>query len=334
MYPIVSKIRLDGLTRRSLLAASASAAALAVSVPGAIRAQDATPDATPTVINGIQPDGSWAFTDDRGITITLPTSPERVVADINVAATLWDFGVRPVGLFGWNILSATEVAGGAGGNVDLSTVEIVSEFGTDAIDIEKLTALDPDLIISLYFGPDYGVWSINPDVQADVESRAPVLCLSGFSRADDAVARAAELSSALGIDLESDEIAEQRVAYEASIEAFSTLLESKSGLSALFVAPDLDSFYVANPAAAGDVGFYQSLGLVVPELPVGDTEYWEEVSMEEANRYPTDVLLYSLRGSRHSRRTRHSRCTLRSRPDRSTRGIRTSSPTTSAWRKS
>src|SRR4051812_42919727 len=50
-----------------------------------------------------QPDGSWVFTDDRGITVTLPGMPKRIIADVNVAAALWDFGVRPVGLFGWNI---------------------------------------------------------------------------------------------------------------------------------------------------------------------------------------------------------------------------------------
>jgi iron complex transport system substrate-binding protein len=261
------------------------------------RAQDATPGATSSVVNGVQPDGSWAFTDDRGVTVTLPAAPERVVADINVAATLWDFGIRPVGIFGWNVLSETEVAGGAGGNVDLTTAEIVSEFGTDNIDVEKLIGVNPDLIVSLYFGPDYGVWSINPDVQADVDTIAPTVCLSGFSRADVAVGRSAELAGALGIDLESAEIAEQQIAYESAIADFSALMESKGGLSALFVAPSEDSFYVANPRAAGDVAFFQMLGLVVPELPVGDTEYWQQLSYEEANTYPTDVLLYSLRGT-------------------------------------
>ncbi len=279
-----------------MLGGSAALAGVLASRIGA-GAQDATPGATPGAANGIQPDGTWVFTDDRGITVSLPKMPERIVADINAAASLWDFGVRPVGLFGWNIVSETGFAGGAGGNVDVSTAEIVSAFGSDQIDVEKLATVQPDLIVSLVFAPEYGIWSINADVLEDVESRAPIVCLSGIIRADEAVQRAADLAGAPGIDLESAELAAQKVAYDEAIAGFEALMSGKDGLSALFVAPDVDAYYVANPEAAPDVKFYRDLGLDVPELPVPPAEYWEMISLEEAVRYPTDVLLYSLRGS-------------------------------------
>ncbi len=279
-----------------MLGGAAALAGAAFVGRGSAGAQDATPDASP-VASGLQPDGTWVFTDDRGVTITLPKMPERIVADINAAATLWDFGVRPVGLFGWNIVSETESAGGSGGNVDLSTAEIVSSFGSDQIDVEKLAAVQPDLIISLVFAPEYGIWSINADAVEEVESRAPILCLSGIVRADEALQRAAELSAALGIDLESPELAEQKAGYDQAVAAFEALMAEKAGLTALFIAPDVDAYYVANPEAAPDVKFYRDLGLTVPEIPVPPAEYWEMISLEEAVRYPTDVLLYSLRGS-------------------------------------
>ncbi len=48
-------------------------------------------------------DGEWNFTDDSGKTITLPQRPERVVSYVPIAASLWDFGVHPVGVFGTTV---------------------------------------------------------------------------------------------------------------------------------------------------------------------------------------------------------------------------------------
>ena len=63
-------------------------------------ALQATPAATPPVPNGVQPDGSWSFTDDRGVTLTSPAVPSRIVAQTSAAAALYDFGVQVVGIYG------------------------------------------------------------------------------------------------------------------------------------------------------------------------------------------------------------------------------------------
>jgi hypothetical protein len=78
-------------SRRSTLGAGAglAAAGLFLHTAGAHDATPgASPEASPAAANGIQPDGTWAFTDDCGITITLPQAPVRIVADINAAAAL------------------------------------------------------------------------------------------------------------------------------------------------------------------------------------------------------------------------------------------------------
>ena len=187
--------------------------------------------------NGVQPDGTWAFTDDRGFTARLDKMPERVVADINVAAALWDLGIRPVGVFGWNILSETEIAGRAGGDVDLSQTEIVSTPATDQIYVEKLIGLEPDLVVSLVYAPDYGIWSINPDTVDDVETVAPIVTISGIIRADEALAHTVDLAQSLGADLESDDIAAQKANYDLAVTSYKTATAANEGISALFMAP-------------------------------------------------------------------------------------------------
>src|SRR5687767_7092348 len=42
----------------------------------------------------------WSFEDDRGVTATAPSRPQRIVAHVGSAAVLWDHGIRVVGTFG------------------------------------------------------------------------------------------------------------------------------------------------------------------------------------------------------------------------------------------
>ena len=155
-------------TRRQILAGAAGlAAGLALSTKGS--AQESTP-ASPA-------SGEWSFTDDKGVTVTLPAQPERIVADVNAAAPLWDFGIRPVAVFGWN---ATETGdfGDAGGNVDPATVEIVG-VTAEPIQPEKVIVADPDLLITITWTPDdpTDYWSIDPAI-LDQLRRSPPSSLS------------------------------------------------------------------------------------------------------------------------------------------------------------
>jgi iron complex transport system substrate-binding protein len=281
------------ITRRQLMGMGA-ATLVALSLPKLAMAQATPGAATPEAASGLQPDGSWVFTDDRGITVTLPGMPERIIADVNVAAALWDFGVRPVGIFGWNITGDHEF-NAAGGNVDPDAVEFLNGPAT-TIDVELAAAADPDLIVSLVYAEQYGVWSIDQEVQSRVEEIAPIITISGIIRADEAMNRFAQLSQALGIDLNSPEIAAQKASYDAAEQRYTTLTTEKAGISAIFVWASESEIYVASPDAAGDVMLFRDLGLDVPTLPVPAGEYWEQLSAEQALKYPTDMLFYSLRG--------------------------------------
>lgn len=262
-------------------------------------AQESTPVASPTTgfTSGIQADGSWMFVDDRGIEVSLPAAPKTIVADVNVAAALWDFGVRPAGIFGWNILP-DGTSNAAGGSIDVSQVELLN--GADAIlDLEKTTAISPDLIVTFTFAPDTpdDLWSVMPEVVDQVNAIAPVIAISSVVSADLAMKRFAELASALGIDLDSAEIVEQQTGYEAAVGRFQTLTTKKPGMSALFVAPGETEIYVANPDVATDVMLFRSLGLDIPSVDVVAGSYWETLSFEQALKYPTDIFFYSMRGN-------------------------------------
>ncbi len=70
------------ITRRRIVGVTAGAIASAALVSRS-HAEDASPAASPA-----SPLGEWTFTDDKGVTITLPSRPERIVAGVNAAAPL------------------------------------------------------------------------------------------------------------------------------------------------------------------------------------------------------------------------------------------------------
>ncbi|MCA9858492.1 MAG: ABC transporter substrate-binding protein [Thermomicrobiales bacterium] len=248
-----------GTTRRTFLAASAGVAASAMLASGT-SAQDGTPEATTT-------DGGWSFTDDKGVTVTLPEAPKRLVIDVNPAAPLWDFGVRPVAVFGW-LANPEGNFGMAGGNIDSSQVEIIGN-GEETIDVEALIALDPDLIITLTHLPDdpLDYWSLAADGPLEqVQQVAPILAISAVQSADAQLARFAELASALGADLESAELQDARASWQASEDAFKTALAEKPGISAIFGGSFAGEIYIANPKQAGDLVYFRALGMTIPDV--------------------------------------------------------------------
>ncbi|MBX3440347.1 MAG: ABC transporter substrate-binding protein, partial [Planctomycetaceae bacterium] len=112
------------------------------------------------------------------------------------------------------------------------------------------------------------------------------------------LARFAELATALGADLNSPELSEAEAAWSASEDAFKAALAEKPGISALFAGADADQIWVANPKQAGDLIYFRSLGLTIPDvdLPLDSTEYWENVSLEAIGKYQTDTFFSSYRG--------------------------------------
>lgn len=279
-------------------AATATSLAAGALLPATFRAaaQSATPEASPAASPA---DGAWSFTDDKGVTVTLPAPPQRVVIDVNAAAPLWDFGIRPIAVFGW-LANPEGNFGAAGGNIDPKQVEIIGN-GENTIDVEALVALKPDLIVTLTFVPDEPTdyWSLAADGPLEqVQQVAPIVAISGVQSASSGIARFAELAEALGADLASPDMVAAKTAWQDAEHAFTEAVTAKPGISALFVAASADMLYVANPERAGDVIYFTELGLTVPAITVdaANGDYWEYVSLESIGKFQTDMFMNSYRG--------------------------------------
>lgn len=281
-----------------LVAALALTACAPQAAPAPTAGDHAADQASPPAPNAAagepapQDAGPWEFTDDRGITISLPERPVRIVAQSTAAAALWDLGIRPVGVFG-----PQRRADGSNdpeiGNVDLSTVESVGEQWGE-LDLEKLAALRPDIIVTTMWQPP-DLWYITEDVAAKVEAIAPTVGIHVADRPiSQSIARFEELAQALGADLQAPAIVAARQRFEQASAELKAAIAEKPGLKVLFGAGSLDTLWVVNPPPYADLRYFQELGLeiVVPENP---DQFWEALSWEQALKYPADLILYDVR---------------------------------------
>lgn len=284
-------------TRRRFIGAAAGVAASTMAGRAAL-AQESTPGASPVASPAASPvagSGEWTWTDAKGVTVTLPQAPARIAADINAASALWDFGIRPIAVFGWNATDTGDF-GAAGGNVDPATVTVTG-FGAEPIDVEALATVDPDLVITLSWSnvpTDY--WSVlDENILAQVQGVAPLIAIDATLRADEGVPGVEALAVALGTDVSSPEVVEQRAAYDRAVEGFSSVAASKPDVDVLFIAPFEAEVYVANLADWADLTFFQSLGLNVFDVGVEPGTYWETLNWETFGQYQTDLVLTSAR---------------------------------------
>ncbi|HWK82059.1 MAG TPA: hypothetical protein VNP95_14895, partial [Thermomicrobiales bacterium] len=202
--------------------------------------------------------GAWSFTDDRGITVSLPARPTRVVAQTSSAASLWDFGFEVVGFYGPNDPDNT-----AGfpqvGDMDVARIPNLGDYG--ALDLEKVVALDPELYVDLDRGGDT-LWYLDADSQAAIEQICPTIGINadGVSVVD-IVKRYDDLAVALGVDPASETIASAKETFAASEAAFKETVAAHSGLKVLTVSSGEDgTAYIWNPNWLPDLIYFTSLG--------------------------------------------------------------------------
>ena len=271
------------LSRRHLLAVSAGVILASVRPASARPQSESTPGAGSA--------GGWTFTDDHGATVSLPERPERIVAYVGSAATLWDYGIHPVGVFG-PLRREDGSPNPLAGTIDPDAVISLGE-GWNEVDLEALVALRPDLIVSTTYSPDIAgdLWGLEPDVAAQAAQIAPVVAISTFETAVDAsLSRFEDLAQALGADLQAPAVVAARERFARASDEVRTAAAAKPDLSVVVMSAWPEAIYVANPPAASDLAYFQQLGvnLVAPDNP---DSYWEELSWEQALKYPADLLL-------------------------------------------
>ncbi len=269
------------IDRRRLLAGTGAAALLAAGGirPAAARQDAATPAAG---------DDGWSFTDDLPQTIELPARPERIVAYMPLAAGLWDFGIRPVAVYGtlYRPDGTREVNTGS---VDFDAVVSLGEAYGE-MDLERLVALEPEILVNDYWFSQPDVWGLDASAVEQIESIAPIAHIGFVERpVDVTIGRVEELALALGADPKAPELVEARERFAQAKDRLAAAIAAKPGLRVLFVGGNADGLWIGNPEQMGDLAFFRDLGMDVVQ-PDTD-ELWHQLSWEQSNTYPADLIM-------------------------------------------
>jgi iron complex transport system substrate-binding protein len=232
----------------------------------------------------------WTFASGDGETYTAEEVPERIVAHAYAAKVLMEFGITPVGIYADGPIG--EDVGLQG--VDFDGVEVLGEeWGK--IDVEAAAELQPDLIVGDWWPAEEAYSGMEGGVEEASLKLAELAPVVGPSQGDsilDLIEGYAELAESLGAD--PGLIAEERAEFDAALAEFQAATAAKPGLTALAISPWDTNYAVAVPEYAPELLDFQRWGLAVidPEAPDPDFPYWETLSMENADKYQPDLLLF------------------------------------------
>ena len=241
------------------------------------------------------PQGPWEFTDGSGEVVKLDETPTRIIAHSGEAAALMSYGITPVGIYADESVKTDPNLEG----LDLSGIEILGEEWGN-IDVAKASTLNPDLIVADWWPAEEAHSGLEEGVKASSKKLADLAPVVGASQGSSILELAEgyeELAESLGADVDDPELSADKTRFEEARDAFSELVESKPGLTALAVSPADDLLYVANPEYAPELLDFQKWGLDVinPDKPDPGFPYWENLSWENADKYQPDVVLMDSR---------------------------------------
>ncbi|MEJ3741899.1 ABC transporter substrate-binding protein [Actinomycetes bacterium KLBMP 9797] len=270
----------SGLSRRSLLVGGGALLVLA-----GCGAEEESADTTTA-------SGPWEFTDDRGQKATRDSRPTTIVAQISAAATLWDFGIKPVGTWG-----EEGKADLLKGNADLAGVTWVGSTWGD-FNIEKLESLRPDLLVAPMQAKDT-LWYVPEDAAKKIQPLCPSVGINQFEvPVDKVINRFAELAGTLGADLNAPAVTTAKREFEAAGTALADAAKARPNLRVAFITADKDGLYLGNAKIFSDLAYLRNRGLNFTEVTVSANQtHWEVLSWERAGKYPIDVLLYDSRNA-------------------------------------
>ena len=263
------------LTRRQVLAAGVAAGATLFAGCGSDR----------------QDPAGWTFVDDRKHKVSLSKRPRRIVAYTTAAAALNQWGVTPVGVFGDNPRQEASLA-----TFPWAKSQIVgSVYGE--IDLAALLAVKAELIVSRWYplahaSPVFGFKDLAQ--QKDIDSKVPIVGISGHRTATEHIDRFGDLVRALGGDTRSTAIAEADAAFNAATRRLSRVARRKSSLRIIGVSGEQSTMYVAKLVDTADLTFYEDQG--VPLVSARTPEmYWDSLPWAQAAKYTADGILYDAR---------------------------------------
>ncbi|WP_431892814.1 ABC transporter substrate-binding protein [Nonomuraea sp. bgisy101] len=233
----------------------------------------------------------FSYTDDRGKKIELPGTPGRIVAQVGSAAALWDFGVKPIAVFGPHKLESGERDPQVG-NVDITQVKGLGNVW-DEFNVEQYIGLQPELLVSSMYLKDT-LWYVPEKSKDTIEKVAPSagVMLTGRN-ATEVIAKYGDLAAKLGADINAPEITQAKTRYEAALQELEKL--SAKGLKIELVSGSPDAMYVSTPEMVPDFKLLSDAGLDIVRPKVDAQGYFEPLSWENADKYEADVVLFDSR---------------------------------------
>lgn len=274
---------MPSLDRRHFLGTT-SALAASLTLGTQVRAQDATPDATPG--------GPWMYTDVMGTEISIAQRPVRIAANLTTAAALWELGIFPVAVFDWTASAYPDGDHIAWGTIDPTKVVNVGDVDGNII-VEDLIKTDPDIVLTMTYDRDdpESTLGLLPDIMEQVSALYPVAIVTDMDSAELQLERTVDLAEALGADLDSPEATAARETYEAKVAEFSEVAEAQSDLKVLYIDVDPDAIYIAGPDGVSELKYLSKLGMNFGNADSEfAAEFWQTLSLEETITYPADVV--------------------------------------------
>lgn len=228
--------------------------------------------------------GRWSFTTsgtDR--TVKLQAEPENLVVDYYSAAALWEYGIRPDGVFGYRFSDERTLSM----RPDRMTV-----VGTDGeLDLEALLGLDPDLIIG-YGNPDGTAWAWwDEKVSGQVEQIAPFLGIRfGSGRhPGEIIEEYRELAGELGGDPQTPEVLRAKRTFDSRLDRLRELAKREPKLRILPLHAQQDQVWVGH-RVLGQLALLEDIGFRLVG-PGNDDEAFTEINWETIADHPADIVL-------------------------------------------
>ncbi|MFF8501369.1 ABC transporter substrate-binding protein [Streptomyces anulatus] len=234
----------------------------------------------------------WRFSDDRGQQSTASRTPERVLAYVQAGATLWDLGIRPVGIFGSDH-DGPDPDTAKTGTLPLGEVAYVGAGA--ALDVERLLGTGPDLVVAVSYGGGH-VYGLTPETAKPLEERVPVVVLDvsqarTFGEIGD---RFADLARSLGATARPG--ADRDL--DAARERLRSVVAATSGDAprVLALSPaGQDQAHVARPGMWPELRVLAELGVQVVEPAEGPGANWSTLNRSDTFALCPEVILTDIR---------------------------------------
>ncbi|SOD63367.1 iron complex transport system substrate-binding protein [Streptomyces zhaozhouensis] len=254
-----------------------------------------TKEHTPGTENAGGRHEGWEFEDDRGVRVTRDRPPRRIVAYTQIAAALWDEGVRPLGHFG-SLHDGQAPDPAKSGLLPLDEIPYHGPGG--ALRVERLVATSPELLVGVTYDGKR-LYGVEEPVAEELEARVPLVALDvGPGRGlDEVSARLAALAGTLGARaaVPADELARR---LDAARQRLRAAAAGAPGARVLALSPaGPDAAYLARATAWPDLRALAEQGVLLATPPDGPGANWATGDWSDAVALDPAIVLGDVRGN-------------------------------------